>query len=155
MAIDELDLKIIERLMRQGRTTWAEIAVMLGLSSPAAGDRVRRLEERGVIRGYVALVDPEALGCDWIALVAVTLERPEHREPFLLKVRALPEVQECYRVAGDDDYILKVRCRNAQDLDRVVSDELRSLAGVSRTRSTIVLATEKETTALPLGLKAP
>ncbi|HEX5699004.1 MAG TPA: winged helix-turn-helix transcriptional regulator, partial [Rubrobacter sp.] len=81
--MNEHDLQTLRRLMRDGRITWAELAQLLGLSAPAAADRVRRLEERGVIRGYEALVDPEAVGLGVTAFVAVTLERPEHRAGFL------------------------------------------------------------------------
>ena len=139
----------IDYLMANGRATWAELASVLGLSAPAAADRVRRLEERGVITGYAARVNPEAIGLGLTAFIAVTLERPAHRAAFLERVRALPEVQECHHVAGDDDYLLKVRCASARDLERIVSDELKGLDGIARTRTTIVLSTSKETVTLP------
>ncbi|MBD2104717.1 Lrp/AsnC family transcriptional regulator [Leptolyngbya sp. FACHB-261] len=150
MLLETIDLKAIRQLMTQGRTTWAELAGVLGLSAPAAADRVRRLEERGVIRGYAALIQPEAVGYDLTAFVAVTLERPEHRAAFLQLIQNLPEVQECHHIAGDDDYLLKVRCLNTRDLERLVSDQLKGLSGIVRTRTTIVLSTLKETPALPL-----
>ena len=81
--MDSLDYKIIRTLMDNGRITWAELAGVLGLSSPAAADRVRRLEEQGLIKGYTALVDAEASGYGLAALIAVSLERPAHREAFL------------------------------------------------------------------------
>ncbi len=148
--MDNLDYKVVQELMAQGRLTWADLAASLGLSAPAAADRVRRLEERGVIRGYAALVDPLAVGCDLTAFVAVTLERPADRASFLELVARLPEVQECHHTAGDDDYLLKVRCAHTRDLDRVLSTELKSLPGVVRTRTTIVLSTLKETPILPV-----
>ena len=120
------------------------------MTGPAAAERVKRLEEKGVIRGYSALVDPESVGAILTAFVAVTLDRPEHRKPFLKRVAKLPEIQECHHVTGDDDYLLKVRCRGPRDLDRVISEELKSVTGVGRTRSTIVLSTAKETPLLPL-----
>src|SRR6187551_3352489 len=98
--MDNLDYKAIAELMAQGRRTWADLAADLGLSAPAAADRVRRLEERGVIRGYAALVDPAAVGCELTAFVAVTLARPADRAPFLALVARLPEVQECHHTAG-------------------------------------------------------
>lgn len=150
MSLDDIDSKVIRHLMQNGRMTWAELATVLQLSAPAAGDRVRRLEERGVILGYTARIDPEAAGCHLTAFVAVTLERPEHRAPFLEKVQQLAEVQECHHIAGNDDYWLKVRCQHTKDLERLVSDELKSLPGILRTRTTIVLSTVKETSVLPL-----
>ncbi|WP_203457037.1 Lrp/AsnC family transcriptional regulator [Paenibacillus tepidiphilus] len=148
--MDSLDYKIITALMHYGRITWAELAGQLGLSSPAAADRVRRLEEQGVIRGYTALIDAESAGYGLAALIAVSLERPEHRQPFLELVRRLPEIQECHHTAGDDDYMLKVRCRGTRDLDRLISEELKSLPGIMRTRTTIILGTVKETPNVPL-----
>jgi Lrp/AsnC family leucine-responsive transcriptional regulator len=144
------DILAVERLMREGRTTWAELAQILGLSGPAAADRVRRLEERGVIRGYAALVDPEAVGLSVAAFVAVTLERPEHRAGFLDAVGGMPEVQECHHVAGEDDYLLKVRCEAMRDLERLVSEGVKGLSGVTRTRTSVVLSTQKETPVLPV-----
>lgn len=136
--------------MDNGRITWSELAGMLGLSSPAVAERVRKLEEQGILLGYAALVDADKTGNGLTALVAVSLERPAHREGFLQLVHRLPEIQECHHTAGDDDYILKIRCRGTKDLDRIISDELKSLPGIVRTRTTIVLGTVKETPKLPL-----
>jgi Lrp/AsnC family transcriptional regulator, leucine-responsive regulatory protein len=122
----------------------------MGMTGPAAAERVRRLEEQGVIRGYAALLDPDAVGARMTAFVAVTMDRPGNRGEFLARVAMLPEVQECHHVAGDDDYLLKVRCTGPADLDRVLSDELKSVPGVGRTRTTVVLKTEKDTPLLPL-----
>lgn len=100
--------------------------------------------------GVHALLDPARVGLPLTAFVAVTLERPGSRGAFLARVETLPEVQACYHVAGDDDYLLKVRCRGPLDLDRLLSEELKGIRGVARTRTTIVLRTAKETTALPV-----
>lgn len=148
--LDATDSKVLGLLMKHGRATWAEIASRVRLSAPAAADRVRRLEEKGVIRGYAALVDPGAVGFPLTAFVAVTLERPSHRASFLKRVARLPEVQECHHVTGEDDYLLKVRCRGTQDLDRLLVKEIKTVQGVTRTRTAIVLNTAKETTTCPL-----
>ena len=136
--------------MSRGRVTWSELAATLELSPPATADRVRRLEERGVVQGYSALVNPEAVGCGLTAFIAVTLERPEHRDSFLQRILELPEIQECHHVAGDDDYLLKVRCRSTRDLEQIIRERIKSLQGIVRIRTTIVLSTAKETPALPL-----
>lgn len=143
-------MKAISELMTNGRTSWAELANCLGLSSPATAERVHRLEEQGVIRGFTALVEPEAVGCGLAAFVAVTLDRPEHRNPFLQRISEMREIQECHHVAGEDDYLLKVRCRGTRDLERVVSEEIKDIPGVARTRTTIVMSTHKETPVLPM-----
>ncbi len=103
-----------------------------------------------MIRGYAALGDPIQLGCSVTAFVAVALERPEHRAPFAELIRELPEVQECHHIAGDFDYMLKVRCAALLDLERIVGEHIKGLAGVVRTRTTIALSAVKETPALPL-----
>lgn len=149
--MDETDYKILSVLLSQGRITWSELAGLLGLSAPATADRVRRLEDRGVIQQYAAVVNPEAIGCPVTAFIAVTLEHSCHRAEFLQKVQSLSQIQECHHVTGDDDYWLKVRCRNTKALEHLISNELKSLPGILKTRTTIVLSTAKETAALPLN----
>jgi Lrp/AsnC family leucine-responsive transcriptional regulator len=150
VSLNSIDLKVVQNLMAQGRITWSELAGILELSAPATAERVRRLEERKVIKGYTALINPEAVGCELTAFIAVTLERPKHRAAFLQRVQELAEVQECHHVTGDDDYLLKVRCRNTRSLEQLVSENLKELPGILRTRTTIVLSTTKETPVLPL-----
>jgi Lrp/AsnC family leucine-responsive transcriptional regulator len=148
--LDSFDLKIINQLMSNSRIKWADLASQIGLSAPATADRVNRLMEQGVIKGFGAIVNAESIGCDLTAFVAVSLERPEHRAPFLNLIHTLEEVQECHHIAGEDDYLLKIRCRNTKDLDRVISQEIKSLQGLSRTKTTIVMDTSKETYHLKL-----
>ena len=109
--ISALDYKALKRLMVQGRATWAELAADMGLSAPAAAERVRKLEQQMIITGYAALVDPAAVGYPLTAFISVTLDRPKHRAPFLLAISKMTEVVECFHIAGDGDYLLKVRCR--------------------------------------------
>jgi Lrp/AsnC family leucine-responsive transcriptional regulator len=149
--MDSLDYKIVQTLMHNGRTTWSELAGILGMSSPAASDRVRKLEEQGVIRGYTALIDAESAGCGLAAMIAVTLTYSEHRDSFLAKIQGLAEVQECHHIAGDEDYLLKVRCRGTKDLERIISEELKNEPARPKTKTTIILSTVKETPTLPLN----
>lgn len=143
------DLKVIEQLMRHARTTWAELGALLGLSAPAAADRVRKLEEAGIIKGYSALINPDEIGCGLAAMIAVTLEQPEVRSDFLRLVMNLAQVLECHHIAGEQDYMLKVRCSGTRDLERLISEEIKALPGI-RTRTTVILSTVKETTILPI-----
>lgn len=142
--LTSLDQKAVELLAEQGRATWADLADHLGVSPPAAADRVRKLEERGVIRGYAALVDAEQVGYGLTAFVAVTLEKPKYRDTFIAKVHETAEILECHHVAGDDDFLLKVKCRGTKHLDDLLTYVLKSIPGVARTRTTIVLSTAKE-----------
>ena len=149
--MDSLDKKAIAFLMEHGRATWAELGQLLGLSAPATAERVRKLEKEGVIRGYAALPDPERLGYPLLAFVSVTLASQRSRSAFLKAIAKMEEVLEAHHVAGDDDYLLKVRCHNTHDLDRVLAQELKARHGVAHTRTTIVLATAKETARLPIA----
>ncbi|MDF2570031.1 MAG: transcriptional regulator, AsnC family [Sporomusa sp.] len=146
------DLKVLGRLMEQARATWAELGTLLGLSAPAAADRVRKLEELGVIKGYAALIDPEAIGCGLAALISVTLNGPEQKLEFLKMVNRLAEIQECHHIAGAEDYVLKVRCSSTRDLELLLTEQIKSLPG-TRTRTTVILSTVKETPILPLKIE--
>lgn len=149
-TMDAIDRAALHRLMRDGRLSWAELASALGLSPAATAERVRRLERRGLIRGYAALAAPDALGLDLTAFVAVTLERAGDRAGFLARVADLDVVQECHHVAGDYDYLLKLRCTGTRDLERLISLELKDGLGVATTRTIVVLSTTKESAVLPL-----
>jgi Lrp/AsnC family leucine-responsive transcriptional regulator len=149
--VDALDAKALSFLMGNGRATWAELGQLLGLSPPSSADRVRKLEEQGVIRGYAALVDPPAVGYSLTAYVSVSLSSHRQRKEFVRAIANMEQVSECHHVAGDDDYLLKVRCRGTQDLDHLLAIELKEKLGVARTRTTIVLSTAKETVRVPLA----
>lgn len=152
MELDSLDLKIVRNLIVDGRTSWADLARSLGLSGPAMAERVRRMEEQKIITRFTAVVDPEAVGCRLTAFVAITLGHPSTRDAFLAQVSEMQEIQECHHVSGDDDYLLKVRCRGTTDLDRIISVHLKSIPGVTKTRTTIVLNTHKESATPPVLL---
>ncbi len=142
--MDSTDSFLLTRLQENGRESWARLGEQAGLTGPAIAERVRRLEDEGVIAGYRAIVNPESVGVSLTAFVAVSLEGADHRAAFLQRIDAMPEVQECHHVTGDDDYLLKVRCRSTLELDRILSRDLKGVRGVTRTRTTIVLRTAKE-----------
>ncbi|MEM6255512.1 MAG: Lrp/AsnC family transcriptional regulator [Cyanobacteria bacterium P01_D01_bin.156] len=146
--MDELDSRILSALMGDGRVTWSDLASRFGVSSPAISDRIRRLEKRGIIQGYRVVADPVELGYDVTAFVSVVLEHPQYRQGFLDYVQATAAIQECHHVAGDGDYLLKVRCPRIADLERVLSEEIKGLPGILQTKTSIALSTVKETTAL-------
>ncbi|MDE3052272.1 MAG: Lrp/AsnC family transcriptional regulator [Gemmatimonadota bacterium] len=150
ITVDAVDFKALSRLQQFGRDSWKRLGDLLGLTPQAAADRVRRLEQSGVIQGYAAVVDPDAVGIHMLAFVAVSLERPRNREQFLSRVASLSEVQECHHISGDFDYLLKIRCRNTVDLERLIGEEIKGLGGVGASRTIVALRTVKETTILPL-----
>lgn len=144
--MDAVDYQIVDLLQRDGRATQLELSRSVGLSQPAVAERIRKLEERGVITGYAARVDASKLGKDITAFIGVSIEHPKYFEGFAKKVLALPDVLECHRVAGQDSYILKVKTANTRSLDQLLVETLRTIAGVTRTHTTIVLSSIKEET---------
>ena len=144
--MDSLDYRIVDMLQRDGRATQLEISRSVGLSQPAVAERIRKLEERGIILGYTARVDANKLGKDITAFIGVNIEHPKYFEGFAKKVMAMPEVLEAHRVAGQDSYILKVRTANTKTLDQLLVETLRTISGVTRTHTTIVLTSIKEET---------
>jgi Lrp/AsnC family transcriptional regulator, leucine-responsive regulatory protein len=144
--MDATDLHLVQLLQENGRATQLQLAREVGLSQPAVAERMRKLEASGVIRGYTARVDALALGKGVLAFVAVSLEHPKHFEGFTARVLALPDVLECHRVAGEDSFFLKVRTETTLALDDLLVKTLRTIPGVTHTRTTIVLAPIKEET---------
>jgi Lrp/AsnC family leucine-responsive transcriptional regulator len=149
--LDEQDRILIALLAEDARVSWAELAVELGMSAPAVAERVKRLRQRGVIRGFHAVLDPPSMGLHLTAFVAVTLTHPRDRAAFLKVVHKQREVKEAHHLAGEDDYLLKVHCRDTSHLEHFLTDILKSVPGVQRTRTSIVLGTAKESaTVLPI-----
>lgn len=141
---DILDQKILDILISQGRITWAELGNLLGLSAPAAADRVRRMEEKGIIKGYAAQLDNKSLGYPMMALISISLTHPKFQQGFLESVKACPEIQECYRTLGCDDYIMKIRCQHTEHLDLFLNEQLKLFPGVAKTQTTLILSSVKE-----------
>lgn len=149
--LDEHDRILIARLADDARVSWAELAAKLGLSAPAVAERVKRLRQRGIIRGFHAILDPPSMGLHLTAFIAVTLTHPRDRAAFLKVVRKQGEVKEAHHLAGEDDYLLKVHCRDTSHLEYFLTNILKSVPGVQRTRTSIVLGTAKElATVLPV-----
>jgi Lrp/AsnC family leucine-responsive transcriptional regulator len=151
--VDAVDLRILEILQKDARVTQQEIARRVRLSQPSVADRIHKLEARGVILGYVAKVDPMHLGKDITAFIGVGISHPKFFEQFGKKVLALPDILECHRVAGSDSYLLKIRTENTRSLDRLLVQELRTIPGVYRTETTLVLSSIKEDLALSVNIE--
>jgi Lrp/AsnC family leucine-responsive transcriptional regulator len=149
--VDAVDLRILEILQRDARVTQQEIARRVRLSQPSVADRIHKLESRGVILGYVAKVDPAHLGKDITAFIGVGISHPKYFEQFGKKILALPDILECHRVAGSDSYLLKIRTENTKSLDRLLVQEIRTIPGVYRTETTLVLSSIKEDLALTVN----
>ena len=147
--MDATDATIIDLLQDDARTTQATIARQVGLSQPSVADRIRKLEEAGIITGYIARVDPKRLGKDITAFVSVDIDHPRHFDDFARIVQGMSDVLECHRVAGAGSYVLKVRTEDTGSLDRLLVEHLRVIPGVMRTNTTIVLSSVKEECRVP------
>ncbi|KAB8162039.1 MULTISPECIES: Lrp/AsnC family transcriptional regulator [Streptomyces] len=139
---DPLDRRIVELLVRDGRMSYTDLGKATGLSTSAVHQRVRRLEQRGVIRGYAAIVDPDVIGLPLTAFISVKPFDPSAPDDTAERLAEVPEIEACHSVAGDESYILKVRVATPAELEHLLA-RIRSLAGVS-TRTTVVLSTPYE-----------
>ena len=147
--INEIDTQILIMLQRDARVSYAEIARQVGLAPSAILERIRKLEERGIIRGYQTDIDPKSVDFGLTAFVAVrTSECGGVAEQELA---AIPEVLEVHDVAGEDSYWLKIRTKDTEALGQLLREKIKPIPSVLGTRTTVVLDTNIETTALPLG----
>ncbi|AXS39581.1 Lrp/AsnC family transcriptional regulator [Breoghania sp. L-A4] len=152
MKFDSRDRAILNALQKNGRLTNAELAEKANLSPSACLRRTRMLEDAGVIAGYTMLLNAKAVGLSGTAFVQVTLESQgrEELDRFERAVADIPEIMECYLLAGQHDYMLRIAYRDAEDLERLHKDTLTSLPGVDRVQSTLTLRTVKRTTRMPV-----
>jgi Lrp/AsnC family leucine-responsive transcriptional regulator len=148
-GLDDVDLKLLAELQQNGRATYAELAAAVGLKPPGTHDRVRRLEERGLIQGYGARLDPRQVGVGLVAFISCFTTADERPDAFVADVSSLPEVAEIHSVAGDESYILKVLTRSTTHLDELIT-RVKSVPGVLRTKTTVVLSTPFARVGLPL-----
>ena len=139
---DDRDAAILAILQQEARATFADIGHRVGMAPSTVHDRVRRLEQLGLIRGYRAEVDPQGLGLFVTALVSVTPLDPRQPDDLPERVKEFPEVEDCHSVAGEENYILKARTRTTADLEELLR-RIREKAEV-QTRTTIVLSTPFE-----------
>lgn len=145
-SLDEIDLQILRLLRQDGRMSHAAIAKAVRLSGPAVHERVRKLEQSGVISGYCAVLDPELLERPHVAFVMVTLSEGNEfasDDPIVARICDEPDVLEFHRIAGEDCYLIKIRTSTNRAMERLLR-RIRSIRGVARTRTTIVLSTELE-----------
>lgn len=142
--IDEIDGSILAILQYNARTSQAELAKAVGLAPSAVLERLRKLEAKGIIRDYVALIDPHVVDRGLLAFVAVRTSEHGPDMPSAIDLGKIPEVLEVHHVAGDDCYLLKVRARDAEHLGQLLRQQIASTASVISTRTTIVLETVKE-----------
>jgi Lrp/AsnC family leucine-responsive transcriptional regulator len=148
--LDDTDLQILELLQANARETQVEIAKAVGLAPSAVQERIRKLEARGTLKGFTALIEPRVLDLGLLAFVAVRSDEAEAENQIATHLGNQPEVLEVHHVAGDDCYLIKVRTSDAEHLGQLLRTRIARIAGVRSTRTTIVLETVKETPRLPI-----
>jgi Lrp/AsnC family leucine-responsive transcriptional regulator len=148
--VDAVDRTLVEALRANGRVTYAELARLVGLSGPTVTDRINRLEQAGVITGYRAVIDPSAVGLGVTALIGVLLSDAADLDDVGRRLRDVPEIEDCWFVAGEESYLLKVRAADPAGLEKIIG-KLNRIRGVARTRTTVALSTKWEGRQFPLA----
>lgn len=149
--LDDKDRKILALVQRDAKLAQAEIARRVGLSTAAVNERLRKLENSGVIRRHVSLVDPRAVGASVTAFVEVFIEHPRFEAGFVARALKIHEVQECHHITGEFSLLLKLRVRDMESLQQLLMHQLNAAEGVRQTRTVIVLSTSKEESYVPTG----
>ncbi len=143
MILDEIDLKILEILQKNGRTRRSDLASLVGLSIPAASERMRKLEDDGYIMGYFALLDPQKLGKGLTAFVLVTVDSSKHYPTFIEHVKPVDEIMECHSITGEGTHLIKIRCEDTLALEKLLA-RIQVWPGVVKTTTNVVLSPIKE-----------
>lgn len=142
--MDDIDVKILEILQKQGRTRRNDLAEKVDLSLPSVSERLRKLEESEIITGYFAKVDHKKLGKDITAFIVVTVDSSRHFNAVVEHANTVDEILECHAITGDGTHLLKIRTENTASLEKLLA-RVQSWQGVVKTTTSIVLSTAKET----------
>ncbi|MCX6174747.1 MAG: Lrp/AsnC family transcriptional regulator [Ignavibacteriales bacterium] len=150
--LDDLDITILRKLQENGRTKRNELAEAIGLSIPSLSERLKKLEDNGVIEGYYTKVNRHVFGLDMMAFVSVIMDSSKNYEKFSDLVKKTPEILECHSILGEGSHILKIVVKETKALELLLS-KIQSWPGVTRTITSFVLSSMKETTSLNLQSK--
>ncbi len=145
MVLDEIDVRILEILQKNGRTKRNELSDAVGLSLPSVSDRLNKLESNGIITGYFATVDHKKLGKDITAFIFVTVDSSKHYSAFLDHAKHMEDILECHAITGEGSHLLKIRTQNTESLEKLLA-KIQAWSGVLSTRTNLVLSTSKECT---------
>lgn len=147
--MDKIDRKLLQLVQTDGRGTLAKYAEAVALSVSAVNWRLKQLEEAGVIKKWVALLDPKKVELGLLAYVFVLVDLPKNNNSFINDVCGMEEILECHHVTGEWSYLLKIRARDTDHLEHVITEKLKNLKGVTRSHSFIALSSIKDSTILP------
>ena len=153
LELDSIDLQILSLLQEQGRIPLVKLGEQVGLSSPSVIERVKKLEDSGIITGYHASIDARRLGKDVTAFIGVSITHPRTIGLFEETIDALDDVLECHHVTGQHTVLLKVKTDNTSSLERLIST-IHSIEGVSRTETMVVLSTHTERSSIAVPAAA-
>ena len=149
--MDEIDRKIAIAVQQDGAAGLSDLAKVSGLSVSATAERLKRLEERGVVRGWHAELDPAEVGCPLLAFLRVAVRPGKEETAFRRALRKLDAVLECHQLTGEWSYLVKLRLADIGALDTLLAEEIRPLGGIERLSVEIAMATVKETVLLPVA----
>jgi len=150
--LDEIDITILKNLQENGRIKRNELAEIVGLSVPSLSERMKKLEDHKIIKGYHAILDRYAFHYDIMAFVLVVMESSKSYEKFIEQVKKTPEILECHSILGEGSHLLKVIAKETKELESLLS-KIQSWSGVTKTITSFVLSTLKETTSINLQSK--
>ena len=150
--LDKIDIKILNMLQDKGRTKRNVLAEAVGLSLPSLSERLKKLEERNVIEGYYTKLDKKIFGYDVTAIVTVMMDSSQNYKSLTTHVNKTPEILECYSVLGEGSHIMKVVAQDTESLEKLLS-KIQSWEGITRTITSYVLSTMKETTRINIKPK--
>lgn len=142
-GVNDVDARILAILQRDGRRPYAEVGAELGMSGPSAYERIKKLEARGVIQGYAAVVDPLVVGLGVTAFTWITQAPGTTTTDLTDDFRSIPEIEECHHMAGEADYLLKIRARDTRDLEQIVH-RIQAVHHVFTTETDVVFSTAFE-----------
>jgi Lrp/AsnC family leucine-responsive transcriptional regulator len=154
LELDHIDRRLLHLLQDDCRTPLVRLGEQVGLSAPSVLERIKKLEAAGIVRGYHAVLDAKRLGLDITAFIGVITTHPSSISQFEQQVAALDDVLECHHVTGEYTLLLKVKTANTASLERLIS-RIRSLEGVSRTETLVVLSTHIERVHLAMHPREP
>jgi Lrp/AsnC family transcriptional regulator, leucine-responsive regulatory protein len=147
--LDRIDVQLLALLQESGRISQHDLAKAVGLSAPAVAERLRKLEDRGIIRRFTALLDAKKLGWDITAFIIVGMAGSKYYQEFRERAEETPQVVECHSITGQGSHLLKIRAENTAALEGMLS-EIQSWPGVQWTTTSLVLSTVKESSSTPL-----
>ncbi|MCH8568566.1 MAG: Lrp/AsnC family transcriptional regulator [Balneolales bacterium] len=149
--LDQIDLQILHELQKNGRARRNKLAEIVGLSVPSVSERMKKLEEKNLIEGYHAVLNPRNFDFDITAFIFVQVDNSTYYQDFIDDCSNEPQILECHSITGDGSHFLKIRTHNTESLEKLLS-RIQAMPGVKKTRTNVVLSSFKETTELPLNL---